>query len=114
MALGAKRRWYLDSGCSRHMTGNKDQFVTLETKEGGSMTFGYNTKDHIIGIGKIQISPSTFIKNVMYVKGLKHNLISISQLCDKGYNISFELLLFIITNPIDDSIIFIGHKQGNV
>ena len=48
------------------------------------------------------------------VRGLKHNLISISELCDKGYKVSFESLLCIITNPINDSIIIIGHRQGNV
>ena len=47
---------------------------------------------------------------MLYVRGLKHNLISNSQLCDKGYKVSFESLLCIITNPIDDSIIFIGHR----
>ena len=50
----------------------------------------------------------------MYVKGLRHNLISISQLCDIGYKVLFESHLCIITNPIDNSIIFIGNKQGNV
>ncbi|WP_374695493.1 hypothetical protein ACEW7V_00190 [Areca yellow leaf disease phytoplasma] len=37
-----KKRWYLDSGCSRHMMGDKDQFITLEMKEGGMVTFGDN------------------------------------------------------------------------
>ena len=49
------------------------------------VTFGDNSKGHIIGFGKIYITPSNFIKNVLYVRGLKHNLISISQLSDKGY-----------------------------
>ena len=113
MAKGDKQSWFLDSSCSRNMTSDKDQFVTLETK-GGVITFGDNGKGHIIRFGKIRITPSTFFKNVLYVKGLKHNLISISQLCDKDYKFSFESLLCIITNPIDDSIIFIDHRQGNV
>ena len=108
-AQGAKTRWYLDSGCSRHMMGDKEQFVTLETKGGGIVTIEDNNKGHIIRFDKIQITPSTFIKNVLYIKGLKHNLISIIQLHDKGYKVSFESLLCIITNPIDDNIIFIGH-----
>ena len=53
MVQEAKKRWYLDSGCSTHMTGDKDQFVTLETKEGGFMIFGDNDKGHIVGFGKI-------------------------------------------------------------
>ena len=96
------------------MTSDKKQFITLETKEGESVTFGDNDKGHIIEVGKIQITPSTFIENVLYVKGLKRNLISISQLYDKDYKVSFESLLCIITNPIDDSTIFIGRRQGNI
>ena len=74
------------------------------------MTFDDNDKRYIIGVDKIQITSSTFIENVLYVRGLKNNLISISQLCDKGYKVSFEALLCIITDSIDDSIVFIGHR----
>ena len=112
-AQGAKRRWYLDSDCLRHMMDDKEQFVTLETK-GGIVTFRENDKGHIIRFGKIQITPSIFFENVLDVKGLKHNLISISQLCDKCYKVSFESLVCIITNPIDDSIVFISHRQSNI
>ena len=83
-----KRTWYLDSDCSRHMMGEKEAFVTLKLK-GGMVTFGDNGKGHIIEIGKIQIIPQTCLENVLYVFGLKHNLISISQLCDKGYRVIF-------------------------
>ena len=109
------RRWYLDSGCSRHMSDDKEQFITLEPKdEGGMVTFRDNGQDKIIGIGKIQITPSTFIDSVLLVKGLKHYLISISQLCDKGLKVSFETSMCIITNIKDDSIIFIGNRHKNI
>ena len=72
--------------------------------------FGDNGKGHIIKFGKIQITPFIFIENVLYVKGLKLNLISISQLCDKGYKVLFESHLCIITNSIDNSIIFIDNR----
>ncbi|GAU40502.1 hypothetical protein TSUD_189840 [Trifolium subterraneum] len=39
-----KRPWYLDSGCSRHMTGDRNNFLSFETREGGSVTFGNNEK----------------------------------------------------------------------
>ena len=96
------------------MNGDKDQFVTLETKEGGVVTFGDNDKGHIVRIGKIQITPLTFLENVLYFRRLKHNLISINQLCDKGFKVSFEASLCIVTNLFDDSIVFIGHRQGNI
>ena len=62
------------------------------------VTFGNNGQGKIIGIDKIQITPSAFIDSVLLVKGLKHNLISISQLCDKGLKVSFEISMSIITN----------------
>ncbi|KAK9033645.1 hypothetical protein V6N11_049831 [Hibiscus sabdariffa] len=45
--------WYLDSGCSRHMTGDKSRFLELKSKSGGVVTFGDNSKGHIEGIGSI-------------------------------------------------------------
>ena len=76
--------WYLDSGCSRHMTGDKTQFLSLVAHNGGCVTFGDNKKGEIIGIGNVGKSLTHSIENVMLVNGLKHNLLSISQLCDKG------------------------------
>ena len=97
------------------MSGDKRQFLTLGAKdEGGTVTFGDNSQGKIIGIGKVQISSSTFIDNVLLVKGLKHNLISISQLCDLGLKVCFETNMCIITNPIDNGIVFMGNRHGNV
>ena len=97
------------------MCGDKNQFITIMTKEdGGVITFGDNGQGKIVGIGKVQINSTTFIDNVLHVKGLKHNLISISQLCDKGYTISFSTIMCVITNPIDNSIIFIKNRHENV
>ena len=45
--------WYLDSGCSRHMTGDKTMFSTITPKDGGYVTFGDDKKGKIIGIGNI-------------------------------------------------------------
>ena len=105
----------MDSDCSRHMSGDKRQFITLGAKdEGGTVTFGDNSQGKIIRIGKVQILPSTFIDNVLLVKGLKHNLISISQLCDLGLKVCFETNMCIITNPIDNGIVFMGNRHGNV
>ena len=65
------------------MMGDETQFTSLKPKYGGFVTFGDNDKEKIIGIGSIGKNSSTFIENVLLVKGLKHNLLSISQLCDK-------------------------------
>lgn len=52
--------WYLDSGCSEHMTGNKSLFKTLLEGKVGSVTFGDGSKSFILGIGKVDI-PSLLV-----------------------------------------------------
>jgi len=82
--------WYLDSGCLRHMTGDAKKFNKISYKASGHVTYGDNNKGKILGVGKVTSSSSTVIKNVLLLEGLKHNLLSISQLCDKGPKVIFE------------------------
>ena len=69
------------------MTGDKNLFMDLKPKIRGDVTFGDNLKGQIEGIGTIGNKSSIFIENVLLVNGLKHNLLSISQLCDKGFKV---------------------------
>ena len=73
-----KSKWYLDSGCSRHMTEDKEQFNKLDAKDRGHVTFEDNAKGKIITIGEIGNSQSLSIHHVLFIDGLKHNLLSIS------------------------------------
>ena len=66
--------------------------MDLKLKSGGDVTFGDNSKGKIEGINIIGNKFSISIENVLLVNGLKHNLFSISQLCDKGYKVVFECL----------------------
>ena len=73
------------------MTWDINNFATLlRYVEGGTATFGDDYKGTIIGIGNIKIGTSHLIENVVLVDGLKHNLLSISQLCDRGLKVVFE------------------------
>ncbi|VFQ81008.1 unnamed protein product [Cuscuta campestris] len=76
--------WYLDSGCSKHMTGDASKFRSLEYFKGGDVVFGDNNKRRIIGSGTVGRDNATTVENVLLVEGLKHNLLSISQLCNRG------------------------------
>ncbi|NAU72134.1 hypothetical protein EE085_29455, partial [Klebsiella pneumoniae] len=71
------------------MTGDRTLFSSLIQKDGGYVSLGDNTKCKVIGVGTIGYDSSA-IEEVLLVEGLKHNLISISQLCDRGYDISFS------------------------
>ena len=70
--------WYLDSGCSRHMTGNQSLFKVFESNKGGNVTFGDGSKSQIKGKGIISLPGLSDIANVLYVEGLRVNLLSIS------------------------------------
>ena len=70
--------WYLDSGCSRHMTGNKALFKTLFEGKIGTVTFGDGSKSVIKDIGTVDILGLLVFEDVWYVDGLKANLLSIS------------------------------------
>ncbi|GJX80441.1 putative ribonuclease H-like domain-containing protein [Tanacetum coccineum] len=77
-------RGIFDSGCSGHMTGNKDQLEDFEEFNGGSVTFG-GSKGYISGKGRIRVGNLDF-DSVSFVKELGHfNLFSISQICDKQH-----------------------------
>ncbi|KAK8366904.1 hypothetical protein V6Z12_A02G149000 [Gossypium hirsutum] len=106
--------WYLNSGCSRHMTGDKGQFINLKPKSGGEVSFVDNSKELIKGIGSICKNSSIFIEHVLYVNGLKHNLLSISQLYDKGLNVIFESNGCKIIDIASNNIMLVGHRIGNI
>ncbi|CAL9011744.1 unnamed protein product, partial [Prunus brigantina] len=76
--------WYFDSGCSRHMTGDKSYFCEFSPLSNlGSVTFGDGSKSKILGKGTICAPGIDKLENVLLVENLKSNLISISQLCDQ-------------------------------
>ena len=81
--------WYLDSGCSKYMTGDASKFVNITLKQEGRVTYGDN-KGKILGKGTIGNENNFLIHDVLYVEGLKHNLLSINQLCDRGYQVTFR------------------------
>ncbi|PKU83031.1 hypothetical protein MA16_Dca009503 [Dendrobium catenatum] len=71
------------------MTGDADQFVILEVRVRGKVTLGANTTRKVVGGGIIRNSKNFLIENVLLIDELKHNLLSIGQLCDKGYCVKF-------------------------
>ena len=96
------------------MTGDINQFFIIKKKDEGFVTFGDNKKEKIIGIGNIKITPSTFIENVLLVDKLKCNLLSISQLCDVGFDVNFKTSMCIVVDPHNSNSKFIGQRLGNV
>lgn len=70
--------WYLDSGCSGHMTGDRSLFWVYEKCNGGTITFGDSSRSKINRKGTISTSDIPKLNDVLFVEGLKANLLSIS------------------------------------
>ncbi|GJS04262.1 putative ribonuclease H-like domain-containing protein [Tanacetum coccineum] len=91
-------RGIFDSGCSGHMTGNKDHLDDFEECKGGSVTFG-GSKGYITGKGRIRVGNLDF-DSVSFVKELGHfNLFSISQICDKQHKVLFTETECLVVSP---------------
>jgi hypothetical protein len=50
-----KHKWYVDNGCSKDMTGDKDRFLTLKKERDGSVSFGNENLAKNIGKGIVNI-----------------------------------------------------------
>ncbi|GJX24869.1 putative ribonuclease H-like domain-containing protein [Tanacetum coccineum] len=94
-----KNKGMFDSGCFRHMTGNKALLTNYQEIDGGFVAFGENTRgSKITGIGKIRTDKIDF-ENVYFVKELKFNLFFVSQICDKKNSVLFTETECLILSP---------------
>ncbi|GJT08197.1 hypothetical protein Tco_0842659 [Tanacetum coccineum] len=81
--------WYLDSGCSKHMTRDRSQLTNFVYKFLGTVKFGNDHITKIMGYGDFHIRNVT-ISRVYYVEGLGHNLFSVGQLYDSDLEVAFR------------------------
>ncbi|CAL8156633.1 unnamed protein product [Prunus armeniaca] len=91
----AKREgaWFLDSGCSNHMSGNKQWFVDFDEKFRHSVKLGNNSRMPVMGRGNIKLEIGGIIQvvtNVFYIPELTNNLLSVGQLQEKGLAILIQ------------------------
>jgi hypothetical protein len=86
-----KRGWYVESGCSKHMTGDRDRFLTLIKERDGLVSFGNDDSTKIIGKGTVRIvNKNTKAENVLLVEDMKHNILSVIQMCEQGHKVTFN------------------------
>nr|GEX04031.1 retrovirus-related Pol polyprotein from transposon TNT 1-94 [Tanacetum cinerariifolium] len=79
----------VDSGCSKHMTGNLKLLINFVEKFLGTVKFGNDQIAPILGYGDL-VQGAIAIKRVYYVEGLNHNLFSVGQLCDADLEVAFR------------------------
>ncbi|GJX01857.1 putative ribonuclease H-like domain-containing protein [Tanacetum coccineum] len=90
---------FVDSGCSRHMSGNIAHLLDFKEFDGGYVTFGGGANGgRITGKGTIKTDKLDF-EDVYFVKELKFNLFSVSQMCDKKNYVLFTDSECLVLSP---------------
>ncbi|WVZ02757.1 hypothetical protein V8G54_023563 [Vigna mungo] len=83
--------WYVDSGCSNHMTFNRGWMKNLDESKKSKVRVANNSTLRVEGIGSIQIKRKNglhaTLENVLLVPEMKCNLLSVGQLNEKGYTV---------------------------
>jgi hypothetical protein len=83
--------WLIDSGCLRHMTGDKGWFSSLVPVVSMTyITFGDNGRGRVLSKGEIKVSDKVTLRHVALVQSLGFNLLSVSQLLDEGFEVLFR------------------------
>ena len=81
----------MDSGCSRHMTGNDKWFSSLTPmRHKEYIIFGDNGKGKVCGVSAVRVSDCFTLREVALVLNLGFNLLSVSQLLDEGFEVRFK------------------------
>jgi hypothetical protein len=98
------------------MTGEKHMFKSFEENDCPSDTimFGDNSEGRVLEYGKIAITTDHSISKVLLVDSLDYNLLSVSQLCEMGYNYLFTNKGVTIFRRCDDSYAFSDILKGNL
>eukprot|EP00253_Pinus_taeda_P004307 PITA_04307 len=110
--------WYVDSGASSHMTGNKEFFDSLEEVINGSKIYlgddnVYQIKGHGVISVKLPNGKISHLSNVLYVLGIKKNLISVSMMADQDMHVEFFKTHCVIKDCRDE-IVATGMRVGSL
>eukprot|EP00253_Pinus_taeda_P029923 PITA_29923 len=111
--------WYLNSGASFHMTGDKELFSDLEEKYlQMHIEMGDDGKYSVTRLGMITFQREhrapLILNNVIYAPGMKKNLVSISMLEDRGYDVTFSKGKAFLRHIATDQVKKIGIQVKNL
>jgi hypothetical protein len=108
--------WFIDSGASCHMIGNKNYFGQLTEKNMQfNIELGDNGKYQAQGIGVVNFESESrkplYLRDVLYVPGLNKILVSISVLEDLGYEVFFHKRRVLSKPPNSRTAVQIGVRE---
>ena len=119
--INKAKTWYLDSGATRQMSNNKENFVSLDKTKKLKV---YTAADNFInseGYGIVHLQTkltknaanSVKLKNALYVPALRNNLISVSKVTNNDYTVPFAKTHATV-NKEDGSVAFTATKHDDL
>ncbi|GKA56244.1 retrovirus-related pol polyprotein from transposon TNT 1-94, partial [Tanacetum coccineum] len=103
--------WVVDSGCSKHMTGDRSLLINFIEKFMGIVRFGNDNFAAITGYGDY-IHGNITICHVYYVEGLGHNLFSVVKFCDGDLEVAFRSNTCYVRNLEGDDLLTSGRESN--
>src|SRR3954469_16771744 len=111
-----RTEWVMDSGCTNHMTGDRNLLMesSLSPSSKKTITFTDKGKSKVLGLGRVANSQDQYIDKVMLVESLGYNLMSVSMLCDLDLVVLFGKYGCLVQMVSDNSIVFRGVRNGDM
>jgi hypothetical protein len=109
---GLEDTWLINSGCSRHMTGNKILFSSLTPLSHAYVTFGDDKKSKVLGTGIIMVNDCFTLNDIALVDRLRYNLFSVSQLYDADLSVCFHKSDSHVFDPFDKRVCGISRIEN--
>ena len=113
--------WWIDSACSRHMSGNESDFTEIrELKKPVSVNLADKSCVPAAGVGNVNLvlidengdNVPVVVPDVLYVPKLKKKLLSVPTLDDRGAEISFKR--GVCTMSTNGRKFVFGQKEGKL
>ncbi|KAL8091781.1 hypothetical protein AgCh_034148 [Apium graveolens] len=101
------------SGCPGHMTGNEALLLDFVEKAGLGVSYRDGNMGKTLGYENINLG-NVIIEKVALVSGLKHNLLSVSQICDRGYHVDFFEEHCEVESKSTGKVVLKGYRHGNI
>ncbi|KAK1666845.1 hypothetical protein QYE76_055004 [Lolium multiflorum] len=107
-------KWVLDSGCTSHMTGGKNLVKELRPNINNItvVSFGDNSTSEVLGFGKVVVAHNITLVDVMLVKTLGYNLISVSALGKMGFAVFIDNDIVVLLWSKTLKVAFVGGSRG--
>ncbi|KAK1681885.1 hypothetical protein QYE76_042733 [Lolium multiflorum] len=108
-------KWVLDSGCTSHMTGGKNLVKELRPNINNiTVSFGDNSTSEVLGFGKVVVAHNITLVDVMLVKTLGYNLLSVSALGKMGFAVFIDNDIVVLLWSKTLKVAFVGYREHNL